>query len=89
MTCVHATDWALSVMHIWPKLQVHTAASMDPRKRFSAAKAAQLLTQMMEEEDSSPSSGRYFNPQRPSKQIKSFSLTLAVSQTNPCVDFDL
>ena len=60
MTSVYTSDWALSVMHIWSNLQVHTAPGTDHRKGFSAAKAAQLLTQMAKE-GSSQSYGRYFN----------------------------
>ena len=43
MKSIHSTDWALRVMHIWSKLQVHREAGMHPRKNFSTAKAAQLL----------------------------------------------
>ena len=60
MTSVYTTDWAFSVMHIWSNLQVHTVPGTDPRKGFSAAKAAQLLTQMAKE-GSSQSYSRYFN----------------------------
>ena len=49
MTSFHSTDWALRVMHIWSNLQVHREAGMHPRKRFSTAKIAQLLTPMTKE----------------------------------------
>ena len=60
MTSVHTTDWALSVMRIWSNLQVHISPGTDPRKGLSAAKVAQLFTQMAKE-GSSQSYGRYFN----------------------------
>ena len=60
MTSIHSTDLALRVMHIWSNLQVHREAGMQTRKRFSTAKAAQLLTPMTKE-GLTQSYGRYFN----------------------------
>ena len=60
MMSVYTTDWAFSVVHIWSNLQVHTVPGTGPRKGFSVAKAAQLLTQMAKE-GSSQSYDRYFS----------------------------
>ena len=60
MASIHSTDWALRVMHIWCNLRVHKEAGMYPRKRFSTAKAAQLLTPM-KKKGLTQCFGGYFN----------------------------
>ena len=76
MTSFHSTDWAFRVMHIWSNLQVHREAGMHPRKRFSTAKIAQLLTSMTKE-GLTQSYGRYFNLNDHPERI--------ISVTKPCV----